>query len=203
MSGANSPNGIFQRYSPLFKSIALSVPHGGCTAGMPVESRQRSYPANSYGALSPRFGPHSDVSAGSGGYPRYSSTARFSAAGTLANDGMNPRPDSSTSRILSRGRCLLMSINDGARSRPRRLIPWQTAHVPAYTAAPLRGAPARAAGRTDSRIAATQGTSLALTYRVAESGSTAAPPHSPPPSKPGNTMLPSRLGGVKNPWRSV
>src|SRR6266478_3410565 len=39
-SAANSPSGIRQRYSPVFRSIALSVPHGGLMAGKPLESRQ-------------------------------------------------------------------------------------------------------------------------------------------------------------------
>src|SRR4051812_8547064 len=42
-----------------------------------------------------------------------------------------------------------------------------------------------------------QGNSLLFTYRIPDSGSTAAPPHSPPPSKPGKIQEPSLLGGVK------
>src|SRR5438067_312552 len=41
--------------------------------------------------------------------------------------------------------------------------------------------------------------SLAFTYSSPDDGSNAAPPHSPPPSNPGNTMVPSRLGGTNWP----
>src|SRR5260221_6541114 len=41
------------------------------------------------------------------------------------------------------------------------------------------------------------GNSLLLTNMTPVSGSTAAPPHSPPPSNPGNIQTPSLLGGVK------
>ena len=50
-----------------------------------------------------------------------------------------------------------------------------------------------------SYIAAIHGTSLALTYITPVSRSRAAPPHSPPPSNPGRTMLPCTLGGVNKP----
>src|ERR1700710_1891229 len=41
-----------------------------------------------------------------------------------------------------------------------------------------------------------QGSSVELMYKMADSGSTAAPPHSPPPSKPGKIQTPSFPGGV-------
>src|SRR5438445_1336276 len=41
-SAGCSPSGILQRYAPVLRSIALSVPHGGLMTGNPAESRQRS-----------------------------------------------------------------------------------------------------------------------------------------------------------------
>jgi hypothetical protein len=76
----------------------------------------------------------------------------------------------------------------------------------AYTARPLGGRASRAAAtaRGVSRIRAIHGTSFAFTYSTPCPRSTAAPPHSPPPSKPGSTTVPSRLGGAKGPpWRRV
>jgi hypothetical protein len=47
------------------------------------------------------------------------------------------------------------------------------------------------------------GISFELTNSNAESASNAAPPHSPPPSTPGNTIVPSKDGGVNIPVLSV
>src|SRR5437867_7823829 len=40
---AYSPRGIFQRYLPVLRSIALSVPQGGFSAGYPSGSRNLPY----------------------------------------------------------------------------------------------------------------------------------------------------------------
>src|SRR5690606_41207266 len=50
-----------------------------------------------------------------------------------------------------------------------------------------------------SNIVIIQGISFALTYNRPDSWSQAAPPHSPPPSKPGKMTVPSRLGGTNCP----
>ncbi len=43
------------------------------------------------------------------------------------------------------------------------------------------------------------GISFEFTYSRALSGSNAAPPHSAPPSNPGNTMMPRSVGGANMP----
>src|SRR4029079_19013009 len=47
-----------------------------------------------------------------------------------------------------------------------------------------------------SIIVSDHGNSLLWMYRIPDSGSAAAPPHSPPPSNPGKIHEPSLLGGV-------
>src|SRR5690606_27055549 len=50
-----------------------------------------------------------------------------------------------------------------------------------------------------SNMVIIHGISFPLTYNRPDSGSQAAPPHSPPPSKPGQMTVPSRLGGTNCP----
>src|SRR5437899_12455067 len=56
-SSGYSPSGIFQTYSPVFRSIALNVPQGGAMAGYPSGSKNLLYPVKRYfmsgGAVSP------------------------------------------------------------------------------------------------------------------------------------------------------
>ena len=93
---------------------------------------------------------------------------------------------------------------DVTRFQPPQSLPDMT--FPPLTAvqAEEKGAPAPApaadpkalpspAGK--SSIRSIQGISLLFTYRM-PSGSAAEPPHSAPPSKPGNTSEPTRLGGL-------
>src|SRR5947208_15887180 len=56
-SSRYSPSGTFQTYRPVVKSMALSVPQGGATAGYPSGSRNLPYSTRyfwSIGDLTPR-----------------------------------------------------------------------------------------------------------------------------------------------------
>src|SRR5690606_7311463 len=75
--------------------------------------------------------------------------------------------------------------------------PWQAMQYLPYTVLPisLRERPCPLFLGTSTMVS-DQGSSLLFTYRMPVSGSAAAPPHSPPPSKPGKIHTPALLGGV-------
>src|SRR5882724_6478985 len=121
-----SPSGIFHAYSPVFRLIALSVPHGGATPGYPSGSRNLWYPVKRYFGR----GPEGSSPASSLFSPlrRYLATAVISSAFRFGNEGIRPAPSRITVPISSSVRLVAKSRSDGIDGgAPASASPWQLA----------------------------------------------------------------------------
>src|SRR5258706_9958532 len=106
---------------------------------------------------------------------------------------MRPVPSRTMLRRSSRDLRLPISNSDGKLGgAPFRSSPWQPPQLFLYSDL--------VSCVTKRRI---HGCSLELTYSNPLLGSNAAPPHSPPPSKPGKNNVPRKLGGVNIPFEST
>src|SRR3982751_6032159 len=101
---------------------------------------------------------------------------------------MRPAPSRTTLSTSSTLRRLPMSTSDGnSGGLPRRSARWHDAQYRSYNVLPVVGSPS---GILRSASLTFQAISLALTYRKPDFGSNDVPPHSPPPSIPGNRIVP-------------
>src|SRR2546425_392392 len=89
-SSGYSPSGTFQTYRPVVKSMALSVPHGGFTAGYPSGSRNRPYSTRDFCSIG-GLPPWPPVRFGGGGL-KVRRSLRLTSDGNVGGDPFRSAP---------------------------------------------------------------------------------------------------------------